>query len=251
MAPDDDEGVGDPDSGALPAGRAGDPYADLPYPRWMTGLLGPLRSGFRVANTWLTVPLIERGLGPLLVTPATGSILVLRTRGRSTGLIRQAPLGYALVDGRIVVVAGYGRTCHWFRNALAEPRVEVALPGAVLAGYAEEVTDPVELRRAFRAVAGALGAIGVATLGDVARAGDDRVDELARGFPVLAITPTGVLPGPYDPGGSFWRLPFAATVMAGMAAGVAAGAARRRRRGRADRAVVSGGAERGRADRRC
>ena len=203
------------------------PYADLPYAPWMLKLLGPLRGGFRVANRRLTVPLIDHGLGPLLGTPVTGSILVLRTAGRRTGLIRAAPLGYVVLDGRVVVAAGYGRNSHWFRNALADPHVEIALPGAVLAGRAEEIVDPEQRRRALRALAAALGVIGRATLGDPGHADDARVDELAEGFPLLAVTPTGVLPGPYDPGGSFWRIPTAATI----GAGVAFLLARRARRG--------------------
>lgn len=193
-----------------------DPCADLPYSTWLLKLIGPLRAGFRVANRRLTVPVIDRGLGPLLGTPMTGSILVLRTTGRKSGLIREAPLGYVVFDGRVVVVAGYGRACHWFRNALAHPQVEVALPGAVLAGRAEEIVDPGERRRALRAAAAAFGVIGRVTLGDVEQADDPRVDQLAESFPLLAVTPTAVLPGPYDPGGTFWRIPAAATVV-GMA----------------------------------
>jgi deazaflavin-dependent oxidoreductase (nitroreductase family) len=199
------------DRGRDEDGRVTDPYADLPYDAWMLRLLGPLRAGFRFVNRWLTIPAVDHGLGPLLGTPVTGSMLVLRTTGHRTGLARRAPLGYAVHDGRIVVCAGYGRGCHWFRNALADPEVQVALPGAVLAGRAEEITDPEDRRRAFRAVAAALGVIGRATMGDVGRADDARIDELADHFPLLAITLTGVLPGPYDPGGTFWRVPLAAT----------------------------------------
>jgi deazaflavin-dependent oxidoreductase (nitroreductase family) len=193
-----------------------DPYADLPYSTWLLTLLGPLRAGFRVANRRLTVPVLDHGLGPLLGTPLTGSILVLRTTGRTSGLVRETPLGYVVLDGRVVVVAGYGRACHWFRNAVANPEVEVALPGAVLAGRAQEIVDPGERRRAMRAVAAAFGVIGRATLGDVEHADDARVDRLADSLPLLAVTPTAVLPGPYDPGGTFWRIPLAATV-AGLA----------------------------------
>lgn len=210
------------------------PYADLAYSRWMLKLLGPLRTGFRMVNRRVTVPAIDCGLGPLLSTPITGSILVLRTTGRKTGLIRQAPLGYVVLDGRVVVVAGYGRACHWFRNALANPHVEVALPGAVLAGRAEEVVDPEERRRAMRALVTALGIIGRATLGDVEHADDARLDQLADSFPLLAVTPTAVRPGPYDPGGSFWTIPLAATVAAGVACLLArrrTGTARRQRTG--------------------
>jgi deazaflavin-dependent oxidoreductase (nitroreductase family) len=201
-------------------------YAHLPYDPRMLRLLGPLRVGFRLVNRWLTVPMVDRGLGPLLGTPLTGSILVLRTTGRKTGLVREAPLGYTVLEGRIVVIAGYGRTCHWFRNALANPQVQVSLPGAVLAGHAEEITDPVTRRRAFRALVAALGVIGRATLGNVEEADDARVDQLADSFPLLAVTPTDILPGPYEPGGTFWRIPLTVTVSAGAALLLARGHAR-------------------------
>ena len=185
----------------------------LPYDPWLQNLLPPLRAGFRMANRWVTEPIYRLGLGPLLSNPLTGSILVLRTTGRKTGLVREAPLGYAIVDGRIVVVAGYGRDCHWFRNALAHPQVEITLPGAVLAGHAEEITDPEQQRQAFRAVVRAMGVVGRVTVGDVEAADDARIDELVAGFPLLAVTATEVLPGPYDPDGSFWRIPLGATVI--------------------------------------
>jgi deazaflavin-dependent oxidoreductase (nitroreductase family) len=185
----------------------------------------PLRRAFRLLNRWFTVPVIRHGLGPLLGTPMTGSILLLRTRGRRTGLIREAPLGYAVLDGRVVVIAGYGTGTHWLLNALAEPQVEMVLPGATLAGRAELVRDPGQRRDAFRAAIAAMGVVGRVTVGDLGRASDERIDELSAALPVLAITPTGVRSGPYDPGGSFWRIPLAAT-----AAGVVALWCRRRER---------------------
>ncbi|MDO8120097.1 nitroreductase/quinone reductase family protein [Isoptericola sp. b490] len=167
----------------------------------MTRMLEPMRRGFLVVNKRVTVPLLRRGLGPLLVTPATGSMLVLRTTGRRSGLPRDAPLGYAVHRGRVVVVAGYGRRAHWFANALADPHVEVLLPGARFAGLAEELTDPAQRREAFVAAVRAMGVVGAATLGDVRRASPERLDDLAAAFPVLAITPMELLDGPYDPGG--------------------------------------------------
>ena len=202
-------------------GRGPGVAAPLPYGPVLTRLLEPLRQAFLVVNRWATAPALRLGLGPLLGTPATGSLLVLRTRGRKTGLVREAPLGYALVDGAIVVVAGYGRAAHWFRNALANPEVEVVLPGAILAGRAEEIRDPIERRVAFRQVIAALGVVGRLTVGDVAGATDERVDALAEAFPVLRVRPLAVRPGPYDPGGGFWRVLVVAT-LGGAAALVAA-----------------------------
>lgn len=178
---------------------------DLPYPPVVQRLLEPARRGFRWLNTYVTAPMIRIGAGPLMSTPQAGALCVLRTVGRTSGKIREAPLGYAIVNGRVAMVAGYGREAHWFRNALANPDVEVALPGAVLAGRTEEVTDLEERRLAFRTVMTSLGYIGRATVGDVARLTDTEVDELAHAFPVLAITPTALRPGPYDPDGVFQR----------------------------------------------
>lgn len=173
----------------------------LPYGPAMTALLEPMRRAFLLVNRTIAAPLIRNGAGPLLSTRTAGSLLVLRTTGRTSGKVREAPLGYALVDGRVVVIAGYGRDAHWFRNAIAHPEVEVLLPGAVLAGHAEEITDPDERRAAFRTLLAAMGVVGTLTLGDVRSKTDTEVDVLTEAFPLLAITPTAVRPGPFDPGG--------------------------------------------------
>jgi len=191
-------------------------------------LLAPLRKAFLVLNRWIAAPLIRAGGGPLLTTPVAGSILLLRTTGRKSGLVREAPLGYTVLDGRVVVVAGYGRTAHWFLNAVADPEVEMMLPGARIAGQAEEITEPDERRAAFRTQIQSMGVVGRLTLGDVSGKGDDEVDLLAQAFPILAITPTAVLPGPFDPGGIGTRINTALWVIVG-AAGLSAVVSRRRR----------------------
>jgi deazaflavin-dependent oxidoreductase (nitroreductase family) len=179
----------------------------------MTAALTPLRKAFRVLNRWAASPMIRAGGGPLLTTTATGSILVLRTTGRKSGLVREAPLSYTVIDGRVVVMAGYGRNAHWFRNALADPEVEVLLPGAVLAGRAAEITEPDEMRAAFRVLIESMGVVGRLTLGDVQGKSDAEVDALAAAFPILAITPTAFRPGPFDPGGIGTRINTASSVL--------------------------------------
>jgi deazaflavin-dependent oxidoreductase (nitroreductase family) len=172
----------------------------------MTALLTPLRSAFRVLNHWVAAPVIRAGGGPLLSTPIAGSILLLRTTGRKSGLVREAPLGYTVIDGRVVVVAGYGRSAHWFRNALADPEVEVLLPGALIAGRAAEIAEPDKRRAAFRALIESTGVVGRLTLGDIGGKSDAEVDTLAQAFPILAITPTAIRAGPFDPGGMGTRI---------------------------------------------
>ena len=194
----------------------------LPYGPATTALLAPLRKAFLVFNRGVAAPVIRAGGGPLLTTPITGSILLLRTTGRKSGLVREAPLGYTLVDGRVVVIAGYGRGAHWFRNAVADPQVEVLLPGALVAGRAEEITDPDDRRVAFRALIESMGVIGRLTLGDVREKTDAEVDTLAQAFPVLAITPSAIRPGPFDPGGTGTRINGALWILLGVVGLVAA-----------------------------
>jgi deazaflavin-dependent oxidoreductase (nitroreductase family) len=202
--------------------------ASLPYGPAVTAVLNPLREAFLVLNRWAAAPLIRTGGGPLLTTRVAGSILLLRTTGRTSGLIREAPLGYTVINGRVVVVAGYGRGAHWFRNATANPEVEVLLPGARIAGRAEEITEPAELRATFRALIASMGVVGRLTLGDVRGRSDAEVDTLALAFPILAITPTAVRPGPFDPGGVGTRINTALSILL-TAAGLAAAMSRHKR----------------------
>ena len=199
----------------------------LPYGPAITAVLTPLRKVFLVLNRRVAAPLIRAGGGPLLTTPVAGSILLLRTTGRKSGRVREAPLGYTVIEGRVVVVAGYGRSAHWFRNALADPQVEVLLPGALLAGRADEITEPDGRRAAFRTLIKSMGVVGRLTLGDIRGKSDAEVDRLAEAFPILAITPTAVRPGPFDPGGIGTLINTALWVLLG-AVGLAVAVRRRR-----------------------
>lgn len=143
--------------------------------------------------------------------------MLLRTTGRKSGLTREAPLDYAILDGRILLIAGYGRSAHWFANALAHPEVEVVLPGAVLAGRAQEITEPAARRAAFRTLIATMGVVGRLTLGDVRGMSDAEVDTLTQALPMLAITPTAVRPGPFDPGGIGTRINAALWLLGGPA----------------------------------
>jgi deazaflavin-dependent oxidoreductase (nitroreductase family) len=81
-------------------------------------------------------------------------VLLLTTTGRKSGLPRVTPLQYERVDGLIYVMSARGTKADWFRNILADPRVEVRIKNRRWRGIAEPITDPVriadmlELRRA-------------------------------------------------------------------------------------------------------
>jgi len=143
--------------------------------------------------------MLSSGLGSAMATELTGSLLLLTTIDQDGGEPRRTPLGYAVADGAVVVMAGDNQA-GWFRNALADPRVEVVLPGTRVRGSASLLTDRARRRAALRAL---LGAAPFASMmvGEVDLDDDTALDETGERFPILAITPTAILPGPFDPGG--------------------------------------------------
>lgn len=178
-------------------------FEELPYGARTRRSLAPLYDAFRLLNRWYAVPAVRLGLAPLHANPITGSWLLLRTTGRRSGRIREAPLGYAIVDGAVYVSAGFGRGAYWFRNIEADSRVEVLLPTLAFAGTAEEVTDPDELLRAWRALIRALGILGRSFVCSPT-APDEVLREKTANLPLVRIRPTGLAAGPADPGGMLW-----------------------------------------------
>lgn len=77
------------------------------------------------------------GFGPLVGRV----ILLLTTTGRKSGLPRITALQYEEVDGAIVVGSARGTRSDWFRNIVADPRVQVQVRSRRFRGLAEPVTD--------------------------------------------------------------------------------------------------------------
>lgn len=184
-------------------------FSDLPYGPRVNSVLPDLYRAFLVVNRRLAAPALRAGLGPLFSTPFAGSLMLLRTRGRKSGLTREAPLGYLVQDGAIYCVAGFGVTAAWHRNILADPRVECVLPTVSISGIAEVVTDPVEWAAVWPALIASLGIVGRLTLGDVQRLSPDELARQRDAFPLVRIRPTGLAPGAFDPGGLGWVPAFA------------------------------------------
>ena len=78
----------------------------------------------------------RRGIGP------TGVVLLLTTTGRKTGLPRQTPLQFEVVDGLITIASARGQEADSFKNILANPRVHVQVQKREFDAAAEPVTDP-------------------------------------------------------------------------------------------------------------
>lgn len=203
--------------------------ASLPYGPVLQRILRPLQHAFRPFNRWLMAPMLRSPLWPFVGNPFTAHLLLLRTRGRRSGLLREAPLGYVIRDGFVYCVAGYGTGTPWFLNLLDDPAVEVRLPGRTIRGRAAVVTDDAEWAAAFRALMRSFGLVGRLVDGDVDELDDAALVATHRALPVVRITaidpPEPVVAGPWDPGGRGWL-----AAWAGLGAGIAAAAAILRRK---------------------
>ncbi len=100
-----------------------------------------LRRAFGYLNRYLMVPLFRLGLAPFIGSPFGGYIMVLKVIGRKTGKLRYTPVNYAIADGNVYCLAGFGAISDWYRNLLAYPNIEAMMPGGTIAGIADTVTD--------------------------------------------------------------------------------------------------------------
>ena len=172
-----------------------------------------LRRIFRMLNKYFMVPAFRLGLGPLMGSPPSGYIMVLKTIGRKTGLVRYAPVNYALIDGYIYCLSGFGKAAHWYKNLQANPQLDLILPSATLSGMAATVTDQDEWLTACRQIlknsgfAGFLAGYNAWTISD-----NDLLDKGGE-MVVLRITPNGVFAGAADPGGKLWLWLTLATIL--------------------------------------
>ncbi|MCE1253626.1 MAG: nitroreductase family deazaflavin-dependent oxidoreductase [Anaerolineae bacterium] len=69
-------------------------------------------------------------------------VLILTTRGRKSGLLRQTPLQYEFVECCYIVAAGYGKHSDWYLNACANPQVEIRIGKKRFSAVAEAVETP-------------------------------------------------------------------------------------------------------------
>ena len=182
------------------------PVPALAPPPAPTAASRRMHEAFRRVNPWSSVPLLRAGLGPWLGTPIGGYLLLLRARGRTSGVVRETPLSYFIAEGAAWVCAGFGPSTQWYRNILADPAVEVVLPGRTIAATAVDVRDPEVRRRILPALVRAIGMPGALGGVDPLRASDERILEAYGWVPLVRLGPVEgpLAAGPDDPGGSAW-----------------------------------------------
>jgi deazaflavin-dependent oxidoreductase (nitroreductase family) len=133
----------------------------------------------------LMAPLIRRGI--IRGNRWSGSLLVLRTRGRRSGLWREAALDFAAAPDGVLVAAGWGAATRWYGNLVADPHVAVSLGGPWRPGTARTIEDPAERVAALRAVLRAAGAAGRGGGLDPGRDPDEAIAAHYAGIPVVHV----------------------------------------------------------------
>lgn len=167
-----------------------------------------LRKIFWYFNRYLMVPAFRMGLGPIMGNSLSGYIMLLKTTGRKTGKQRFTPVNYAILNGNIYCLAGFGKITQWYRNLQAKPRVELMLPGGALMGVAEDVVERSERMTVTRQVLKNGGFAGYFFGFSPYKIPDEKLYEATKDIPVIRISPIGVGNGPGDPGGWLWAWAF-------------------------------------------
>ncbi len=119
-------------------------------------------------------------------------ILILTTTGRKSGLPRQTPLQYELIDGVYYAGSMRGDRADWYRNLIANPQVVVQVNERTFPALAEGIEDTEEvlaflkfrLQRSPRMIAAIMRADGLKDAAD-----DAQLRSYAKGTTVVALHP--------------------------------------------------------------
>jgi deazaflavin-dependent oxidoreductase (nitroreductase family) len=181
---------------------------------WQPDAQEKMRQGFKRFNR-VMLTLWRLGLGSWVnLWPSVGGrIMVIVHTGRKSGKRYQTPVNYAIVDGELYCVAGFGGISDWYRNVVANPEVEVWLPDGWWAGVAEEVTDTRIRLPLLRQVlinsglAAQLAGLRPATMSD------EELRQATADYRLMHIRRTHACTGPGGPGDLAWIWPLATLVL--------------------------------------
>lgn len=173
-----------------------------------------LRQGFKILNRFMLC-MWRLGLGSWInfCPKGLGRIMVITHTGRKTGLRRQTPVNYALVDGQVYCTAGFGGISDWYRNILANPQVEVWLPDGWWSGVADEVQDPEARLPLLRQVLVASGFAAFAAGINPYTMSDEQLAQITQPYKLLHIRRTEARTGAGGPGELAWVWPLATMVL--------------------------------------
>lgn len=136
-----------------------------------------------------------------------GRILVLAHTGRKTGRRRLTPINYAIVNGELYGLAGFGETSDWYRNVKAKPQIELWLPDGWWAGTVEDVSEDERRGQLMRAVLFASGFAAPLFGVDPRRLTDEQIAATTKDYRLLRFHQTEARTGPHGPGDLAWVWP--------------------------------------------
>jgi len=172
-----------------------------------------LRQFFKTLNRFMLL-MWRLGFGSYMNRPElSGRIMVLTHSGRKTGLRRQTPVNFAIVDGEVYCVAGFGSGSDWYRNLLAEPQVEVWLPSGWWAGIADDISDSPQRIHIIRQVMIASGFAARLAGIDPLRMSAEELAEASASYPLIHIRRVEARTGPGGPGDLAWVWPWTTSIL--------------------------------------
>jgi deazaflavin-dependent oxidoreductase (nitroreductase family) len=172
-----------------------------------------LREFFKIFNRFMVL-LFRLGLGSWgNGTKYTGYIMVLKHKGRRTGLRRLSPVNYAEIDGDLYCLAAFGESADWYRNVMADPEVEVWLPKGWWSGTAEDATDSEDRVKIFRKVLIASGFAAPLFGFNPNRLSDEALGKLLNRYRLVRIRRNAPLTGAGGPGDLAWVWPLSTFVL--------------------------------------
>lgn len=176
-----------------------------------------LRQMFKIGNRFMVL-LFRLGLGGWGNGPQTSQVMVLVHKGRKSGLLRRTPVNYAVVDDVIYCTAAFGSRADWYRNVLADPRVQVWLPDGWYAGEAEEVPleDPQRLVLMRQVLISSGFAASLFAGINPKTISDEKLAELSAPYRLIRIYPNEACTGPGGPGDLAGLWPVTTFVLLGL-----------------------------------
>jgi deazaflavin-dependent oxidoreductase (nitroreductase family) len=163
-----------------------------------------LRRIFKFFNKIFMVPMFRLGLGSLVGNPFSGYIMVLKTTGRKSGKIRFSPVNYAILEGNLYCMAGWGKLSDWYRNIMAAPHIEVIHPNGPIAVVADLEMDASKRLILLRMILKNAGFAGFFEGFNPFSVTDEELSRKTANMPLIRLHPVGLGKGAFDPGGWAW-----------------------------------------------